>query len=364
MNTIRMAWSDLRAKDRDYVNDVLDSGWFSRKTYIPMFERDMAKLHGQKHGMMVNSGTDALRIGLATLKEVHQWRDGDEVIVPAVTFVATVNVVLQNNLKPVFVDVHKETYNMDPEKLEEAISPYAVAIIPVHLFGLPADMQKILPIARKYKLKVLEDSCETLGVHKVKGDMAAFSTYMAHMVQTGVGGVLTTNNPKYDKIARSFMNHGRTDDPDRFEFERIGYSSRVTELEAALGCAQLERLDEIQYRRRMNAAYYLGHLKDLPMQLPVLHWTEKELERGYMLFPMVLKQGSRDKFMLYMKSKGIETRQMMPLINQKPYRSLVKQSLFPVARWINENGVCLPVHQKLLDTDLRYVVKCVKEFFN
>lgn len=359
---IRMAWADFGPLEKRLVNDVIGSGWISRRKYIPQFEGAIARLHGQKFGLMLNSGTDALRIGLSTLKEVHKWPEGSEVIVPALTFVATVNAVIQNGLKPVFVDVQRFSYNLDPIQIAARIGPRSVAIIPVHLFGLPADMPAIIRIARSRGLKVLEDSCETMFVHRIQGDMAAFSTFMAHMIQTGVGGVLTTNQARYDRISRSFMNHGRSADPDKFEFERIGYSSRVTEFEGALGCGQLTRWPEILKRRqeiaRAITAGLLAKILAHEIQMP-----GGDFDSSWMLYPMVLRQGSRDRFMRYMLKQGIETRQMMPLTNQAPYQHLLKQKDYPVADWINKNGVCLPCHQKLSDKDVDYMVECVKGFF-
>ena len=362
---ITMAWSDFGKAEKKYVNAVLDSGWLSRKTYIPKFEQAIAKLHGQKFGMMCNSGTDALRIGLATLKEVDGWEDQSEVLVPAVTFVATVNAVLQVGLKPRFVDVDRCSYTIDLEQVEKSITPQTVAILPVHLFGLPVPTARLAAIGSKFKIRILEDSCEALGVHSVQGDMAAFSTYMAHMVQTGVGGILTTNDRKLDKIARSYMNHGRSDNPHRFEFERIGYSSRVTELEAALGCAQLERFAKILKRRQEIAWRLIQKLYPTDtVQLPHFGFVAPYTDlSSWMLFPLVLLKGNRDKFMAFMHKRGIETRQMMPLTDQPCYKHLVKEDDFPVAQWINKNGVCLPCHQLLTDKDVDTMAKCVQEFF-
>lgn len=356
---VTMAWADIDATSQRYVQDVLKSGWLSRRKYIPRFEHEIAKLQGQKVGVMVNSGTDALRIGLLALKEIHRWPDGSEVVIPAVTFIATANAVLQAALKPTFVDVDGRSFNLDAEKLNERITARTCAVLAVHLFGRPADLAEISKITKKRGVVLVEDSCESLGVHEVQGEWAAFSTYMAHMVQTGIGGVLTTNNPQIEEIARSLMNHGRTDNPDKFEFERVGYSSRITELEAALGCAQLKRLPQILEHRKAMAWKLWEDLHDFSqLQMPLLY-----RDSSWMLFPMILLAGHRDKFMSYMKSKGIETRQMMPLINQKRYRDQVKLGEFPIAEWINERGVCLPCHQKLTNKQVDYMIQCVKGFF-
>src|SRR3712207_6174410 len=196
------------------------------------FEQEFAELHGCRFGVMSNSGTSSLQVALQALKERHGWEDGDEVIVPAVTFVATSNIVLHNRMTPVFVDVLPDTYNIDPARIEARITERTRAIVPVHLFGLPADMDPILELARAHDLKVIEDSCEAMfATYRGRpvgsfGDVACFSTYVAHFLVTGVGGLGTTNDGELAVAMRSLINHGRdsiylsidddaTDDPDR-----------------------------------------------------------------------------------------------------------------------------------------------------
>src|SRR5687768_1588968 len=175
---------ELGAPERKYLDEVIAS---NRLSYGPMtarFERDFAELHDCRYSVFCNSGTSALHIALAALKERHGWANGDEVIVPALTFVATSNIVLHNGMVPVFVDVERDTYNLDPRLLEEKITPRTRAIIPVHLFGLPCDMDPILEVARRHDLRVIEDSCETMFAgykgRKVGslGDIGCFSTYI------------------------------------------------------------------------------------------------------------------------------------------------------------------------------------------
>ena len=190
----------------------------NRLSYGPMmqrFETELAGLHGCRFGIMSNSGTSALLLALQALKELHGWADGDEVIVPAVTFVATANIVLHNRMVPVLVDVDRLYYELRPELIEQAITPRTRAIIPVHLFGQPADMEPIIAIARKHSLKIIEDSAETMFAScngkrvGSLGDIGCFSTYVAHLIVTGVGGVNTTNEPEYAIKIRSLLNHGR-----------------------------------------------------------------------------------------------------------------------------------------------------------
>ena len=197
------------------ILSTLNKNRLSHGLLSTKFESKFSKLHNVKFAIFTTSGTDALRITVHALKRIHNWSNGDEIIVPAITFVATSNIVLQNNLKPVFVDVLPNTYNIDPQKIEEKITKKTKAIIPVHMYGLPADMNPILKIAKKHKLKVIEDSCETmLARYKGKmvgsmGDLGCFSTYVAHIITTGVGGIVTTNNPEYAIKVKSLINHGR-----------------------------------------------------------------------------------------------------------------------------------------------------------
>lgn len=161
---------EITEKERSYVLDVLANNRLSYGSYSKKFERAFAELHDMKYGIFVNSGTSALSIAIACLKELGNWHDGDEILVPALTFVATANVVLEHGLVPVFVDCQPDTYNIDPEKIEERITERTRAIMPVHLFGLAADMDPIMAIARTHNLRVIEDSCETIGVsYREKG---------------------------------------------------------------------------------------------------------------------------------------------------------------------------------------------------
>src|SRR5262249_19459450 len=205
----------ISERGKQLVMQALESNRLSAGPMMARFESEMAAAHDCKFGLMCNSGTSALHIALAALREVHGWRDGDEVLVPAVTFVASSNVVMYNNLKPVFVDVDPKTYTLDPAKIEARITPRTRAIMPVHIGGQPCDMEPIVDIAGRCNLRIVEDSCETMFVSdKGKmvgsfGDVGCFSTYVAHVITTGVGGLCTTNDPDLIVILKSLMNHGR-----------------------------------------------------------------------------------------------------------------------------------------------------------
>jgi len=383
---------DITPSERSYVLKVLRSNRLSYGPWSRRFEREFAKLHDSRFAVFVNSGTSALSIAIACLKEAGKWREGDEVIVPAVTFVATVNVVLEHHLRPVFVDVDPRTYNIDPGKIEHAITKRTRAIIPVHLFGLCADMSSIMRIARKHKLKVLEDSCETMGVRYRGrmtgsfGDISCFSTYVAHLVVTGVGGLALTKNERYAEILRSLANHGRDtiylsvdDDKDidgerfeeiihrRFRFIRRGYSFRATEMEAALGVGQLECLAQILRTRRANAKVLLNGLKAYERFLQLPWYNPRIQEHAFMMFPIVIHKDApftKMELVSVLERWNIETRDMLPLINQPVYRSLrIAQNDYPVASWINTHGFYVGCHQGLKRRDLQYMLDVFQKFF-
>ena len=389
MRSVTVGVVDIGETERKYVNDVLDSNRLSAGKYTRTFEQSFASRHDCRHGVLLNSGTSALQVALATLKEVKGWKDGDEVIVPAVTFIATSNIVLYNGMMPKFVDVDPQFYNIDPSRLEAAITPRTRAVIPVHLFGLPCDMHPILDVAQRYGLAIIEDSCETMfaryGGRSVGsfGTLACFSTYVAHLLVTGVGGIITTNSDEYALICRSLMAHGRDsiylniDDDDnvsdstlreivarRFSFVRLGFSYRLTELEAALGLAQLERADEIISRRRANAKLLTERLQQYRdfLQLPAVL---ENCDHSFMMFPIVVKDGlERDDLVNSLEKRGVETRYMLPLLNQPIYRRLFGdlEKRYPVAAWINRSGFYIGCHHMLSVEDIDYVAEVFGEY--
>ncbi len=390
MRKINVGTVTITENTRKYINDVLDTGRLSYGPFLKKLETEFAVLHQCKFGVVSNSGTSALHVALQALKEIHGWNDGDEILVPAITFVATSNIVIHNNMTPVFVDVEKEYYGVNPQKIEEKITAKTRAIIPVHLFGMPCDMEPILGIAEKYGLKIIEDSCETMYArYKGRtvgslGNVGCFSTYIAHLLVTGVGGINTTNNPEYAVKIRSLVNHGRDaiyisiDDvagrkgealkeiiDARFRFISVGHSFRVTELEGALGVAQIEILPKIIEKRRRNAAFLLENLKQFEehIQLPKIR---PETEHSFMMFPIVLRKEIKQNFIIHLEENGIETREMLPLINQPVYKRMFKisEAEYPVAKWINDCGFYIGCHQDILEDDLKQIISVFSEYFN
>lgn len=356
---VTMSWANISDQSKAYVNDVLNSGWVSRKKYIPLFEKEFSKLHAGKRGIFMNSGTDALRMSILTLKEIYKWRNGDEVIIPGLTFVATANAVLQCGLKTVFADVQKQSGNIEPKAIAARITPMTRAVLAVHLFGLPASMRAVMQIAKRFRLKVIEDSCETVGVHRLTGDMACFSFYQSHHVQCGVGGMIVTNNPHYERVARSYMNHGRIDNGSHFKFGRIGYSSRATELEAALGVGSLETLRQRLAKRKELANTYIHQLRKISQ----LNIPKLINGHSWMFMPITLNSGSRDRLLRYLRANGIESREAMPLINQPCYKGMYISGTCPNAEFWTDHGLLLPLHPLMKNMDIEYVCENIRRYF-
>jgi len=380
---------ELTNYEKELVNEVLDS---NRLTYGPMtkrFEMEFSKMHDVKHSLFMNSGTSALHVALAALKEKHGWSDGDEVIVPAVTFVATSNIVLHNKMTPIFVDVEYDTYNIDPKLIEQKISSKTRAIIPVHLLGLPAEMNPIVDLAKKYKLEIIEDSAECMfakyenkSVGSI-GTVGCFSTYVAHFLVTGVGGIATTNDSELSIDLRSLMNHGRdgiyissTDDEGlsgeeleevvnkRFSFIHVGHSFRCTEMEAAIGVGQLKRAKQIVNRRKEIADILTKNLSihsDF-MQLPS---CPPNRTHSYMLYGLVLKQEEKVNLVNYLEALNIETRDLLPLINQPIYKSLYGdlEKNYPVAEHINNNGFYIGCHSYMEESEINFIIDAFNNYF-
>ena len=380
---------ELTNYEKELVNEVLDS---NRLTYGPMtkrFEMEFSKMHDVKHSLFMNSGTSALHVALAALKEKHGWSDGDEVIVPAVTFVATSNIVLHNKMTPIFVDVESDTYNIDPKLIEQKISSKTRAIIPVHLLGLPAEMNPIVDLAKKYKLEIIEDSAECMfakyenkSVGSI-GTVGCFSTYVAHFLVTGIGGIASTNDSELSIDLRSLMNHGRdgiyissTDDEGlsgeeleevvnkRFSFIHVGHSFRCTEMEAAIGVGQLKRAKQIVNRRKEIADILTKNLSihsDF-MQLPS---CPPNRTHSYMLYGLVLKQEEKVNLVNYLEALNIETRDLLPLINQPIYKSLYGdlEKNYPVAEHINNNGFYIGCHSYMEESEINFIIDAFNNYF-
>ncbi|MFA5087933.1 MAG: DegT/DnrJ/EryC1/StrS family aminotransferase [Candidatus Omnitrophota bacterium] len=375
------------------INSLLESGRVSSGATVSEFEEKYAELIGSKEAVAVSSGTDADILALAVLYDFGAKR-GDEVIVPALSFVATGNAVLHAGFIPRFVDVDRKTLNIVPEKIEKALTKKTRAILPVHLMGKPAEMDKINEIARRHKLYVIEDAAEAHGgVYRGKnigtwGDMAAYSLYVAHIISTVEGGIVVTDRGDFAEILRSLRSHGRfckckqcimnsgavtcekrfkNGGDWRFFFERIGYSSKMNELEAAIGLGNLERYREILTKRQQNLRYLLKNFTRFSPHLNTIVEEEYE-EIGPHAFPIVLGEKTpftRDQFVDFIRKRGIDSRNLfLSMPTQCPGFQFLKNKLgdFPEAEFVGNNGIHIGVHQDLTQEHLDHFLTVTEEF--
>lgn len=364
------------------VGEVLDS---RRLSYGPLsreFEARFARLHDLHFGVLSNSGTSSLLVAIQALKSLEGWEDGDEVIVPATTFVATVNVILQSGLVPVLVDIEPGMYGIDVGLIERAITKRTQAILPVHLFGQPCDMSQLTALSSIYSLSVIEDSCETVAARHhglpvgAWGTVGCFSFYVAHHVVAGVGGMSITYDNDVALTMRSLVNHGidvsqlpsgQEYDPSwlsrEFRFNDIGHSFRISELDAAVGLGSLEDISENILTRRQNAMFLkqLIDESDLPIST---HQLRDHTEHSWMMFPLEIREGSSTRIRQFLAERGIETRAALPLVTQPAYRGLWDPRDFPVALQFVDTGFYVGCHQGLSTDDMFYIWQSLREFFS
>lgn len=395
MEKIGVGYAYVSDIEKKYVNEALDAGRLSQGDMVNRFEKEFARLHEQKYGIACNSGTSALHVALEALKEKYQWEENSEVLVPAITFIATSNACMHAGLKPIFVDVDEKTYNIDPNCIEAKITNHTVAIMPVHTFGQPCEMDTIVAIAKKHDLRIVEDCAEAhFATYKGKkigsfSDIAAFSTYVAHTITTGIGGVITTKDTELAEISRSLIAHGRactcekclasdprqvcklrmkTEIDKRFMMVRMGYSYRIGELEGALGLGQLENRDIIMNTRKENAKYLTGKLDGLQKYLQLPEYAEY-VDHSFMMYPIVVKKNApftRDELTHFIEKSNIETRPMLPLLNQPIYKKIFGdiEKDYPVAEWIDHNGFYVGCHHGLNKVQLDKIAEVIETFLS
>ena len=349
----------------DRVLDCLKTGWISSQgSYIPEFEKTFAEYCGSGYGIATSNGTTALHLALVTLG----LSPGDEVIVPALSFIATANAVTYCGARPVFVDVNPGNWTMDPEALRALISPRTKAIIPVHLYGHPADMDPILEIASEFGIWVIEDAAEAHGAeYKGKkvgslGHAGCFSFYGNKIITTGEGGMITTNREDVARLAWNLRDHAFSTER-HFWHKFVGYNYRMTNLQAAIGLAQTEQLEQFVAARRANAAYYTELLSRIPgiVTPPEAPWATNV----FWMYGILLNKEfglSRDQLRGALAARGIETRTFfIPMHCQPVYFDQYRGQRFPVAEDLCRRGLYLPSASNLTREDILAVVEAIKE---
>jgi perosamine synthetase len=364
MERIPMSAPDLDESDIQAVLEVLRSGRLALGPKAREFEELMANYIGVKYAVAVNSGTSALHILVRALG----IGSGEEVLVPSFTFSASVNAILYERATPVFVDIEPETYNLDPDDLEGKITKRTKAIMAVDVFGHPAEWDRILEIADKYNLKIIDDSCEALGAeYKGKkvgqfGDCACFAFYPNKQMTTGEGGIIVTNNPSIAKLARSLRNQGREEMGSWLEHERLGYNYRMDEMSAALGVSQLKKLEIFLEKRERVARMYTEKLKDLSWVRPPA--VKSYVRMSWFVYVITLEKGlDRDIVIRELEKEGIPARGYFSPIHLQPYIRKefgYKGGELPITEDISKRTLALPFHNNLKGEEVEEVVETLK----
>jgi dTDP-4-amino-4,6-dideoxygalactose transaminase len=357
---------------REHIEAALARNWASEGKNVEKFEQLFAQKFGYKHAVAVSSGTDADICACAVLYDLGAQR-GDEILTPALAFVATANSILAAGFMPRFVDIELETLNLDPKKLEAAIGPRTRAIQVVHTMGKPCEMDAILSIAKKHKLVVIEDSCEAHGAkYRGKtvgtiGDMGAFSFFAAHLVYSGEGGMVVTNRDDLELLCRSVKSHGRPKGTNFFDFQRLGFNSKMNDLEAALGIEGVMNFDETYRVRKENVRRLLDLTRDLT---PFCHFLKEESYEDVSphAFPIVLKKEThdRDKLYRFLESKGIQCKTLFGCLptQHKAFAWMgIKPGSFPVAEYVGKTGLHFGCHQRLTPDDLVFASEQLHTYF-
>jgi len=346
----------LVGNETAYVLDCLESTWISSAgQYVDRFQEAFADFCGARHALACTNGTTALHLALVALG----IGPGDEVLVPTLTFVATANAVTYCGAQPVFVDAEPDTWNIDPARLEAHITPRTKAIIVVHLFGNPVDMDPVLEVARRHGLRVVEDAAQAHGArYKGRrvgpiGDIGTFSFYANKIITTGEGGAVVTDDADLHARMRQLSGHGM-DRTRRYWFPIVGFNYRMTNVTAAIGLAQLEKAQWHLDRRLDVSRQYTARLQGLPQF--ELQTTRSWAHHVHWMFNVILTDAAaadRDDVMASMAGRGIETRPVFPPMHVlPPYEEVARGSAFPVADRLAARGITLPTWAGLQQDDI------------
>lgn len=351
-----------------YVSDCVTSGWISSAgKYISDFERQWADYCGMKHGISVCNGTIALELAI----EILDFPEGSEIILPDFTIISCAQAITKAGCVPVVVDCDPDTWCMDVSRIEAVITPKTRAVMPVHIYGHAVDMDPLMSLAEKYNLKVIEDAAEVHGAeYKGKkcggfGDVSCFSFFANKIITTGEGGMILTNSDELAEKLKSYRNLC-FQSKQRFLHEEIGHNFRFTNIQAALGLAQLERIEKFVERKREMAQMYKEGLASLPVQLPVEKPWAKNV---YWMYGLVIdeKTGITAKDLaVRLNEKGIETRPFFLGMHEQPVfrkAGLFQGISLPTTERISRYGLYLPSGQAITDDQINNVIAALKSIF-
>jgi dTDP-4-amino-4,6-dideoxygalactose transaminase len=364
---------DLDSSDLRYISRPIRSKWLTMGKLTEKFEQRFAKLIGTRYAVFVNSGTAALHLACRALG----LGPGDEVICPALTFVATANAILYVSAKPVFADIKGvDDLNISAEEIEKRITRRTRAIIVVHYAGYPCEMDRIKKLARKYRLYIIEDAAHAIGAWYKRracgtwGDMGAFSFYPTKNLTTAEGGMVVTNNPALMHKVRLLRSHGVTADTWKrhrqgaigYDVAELGYNFRPSEINAALGLSQLDKLAQNNRRRARLTAHYRRRLESTPgIVIPFLN---NKATPAYHLFPVVLEKSvDRSRLIKRLKQRGIQTSIHYPPVHQfSYYRKLYRNNIqLPNTEYIGRHQLSLPLFPQMKTAQVDYIVRCLEK---
>jgi perosamine synthetase len=364
---IYLSRPDISEKDIQAVVQVLKTPNLALGPKLAEFEKKIAAYVGTKYAVSVNSGTSALFL---CVKALGIGKD-DEVITTPFTFIASTNCILMVDAKPVFVDIDTENLNIDPKKIEEKITKKTKAILPVAVFGNPAGMDSVCKIARKHNLPVIEDSCEALGSELngkktgTFGTVGTFAFYPNKQITTGEGGMIVTDNEKIACLCTSLRNQGRGKGGGWLAHERMGYNFRMSDINAALGIAQLERIEEIIEKRQRVAGWYQEILAD--DERTIVPKVPKGCKVSWFVFVIRLKEpysSKRNAILNAMQAEGIQVSNYFPPVTLQPFmveKFGCKDGDFPVADGVCKNTIALPFYNNLGKDEVALVCKTLKK---
>lgn len=345
------------------ATEVIESGWYLNGVQNERFEDALCKLTGSPYAIAVANGLDALRLILRAYKEMGVIKEGDEVIVPANTYIATILAITDNGLTPVLVEPSLDTYNIEINNIEAAITPRTKAIMIVHLYGRAVWSKKLEDIAKKHNLKIIEDNAQAIGAeyNGIKtgnlGDAAGFSFYPGkNLGALGDSGAVTTKDPDVARIVRAVANYGST---KKYVNDYMGLNSRMDEMQAAFLTVKIGHLHEENRRRRKVADYFLNNIKNTKITLP--EQPLDPLEHVYHLF--VVRTENRDALQKHLEERGIQTLIHYPIPPHKQacYKELNSLSL-PITEMIHKQVLSIPISSVLTDDEATQIVKAINEY--
>lgn len=361
---IPLARPYIDGREEELVRDVLHSGRLSLGPMLTQFEDMFAQYIGTRHAVACSSGTAGLHVAAITAG----WTNGDQVITTPFSFIASANVIPYVGATPVFADVDPHTFTLDPDAVSEALTPQTAGLLPVHIFGWPADMQPFNMLADQHGLTIVEDACEALGAQRddvmigSQGSPAVFAFYANKQMTTGEGGMLVTDDDAQAAQWRSLINQGRADSGQWLAHDRIGYNYRLSDIASAVGVAQLEKLDRMLQMRSQVASEYTRLLAKQPgVTVP---FSEAGCDRSWFVYWVMLDEGvDRNAVMQHLTDAGIQSKPYLPCIHlQEPYRKLgFGEGMFPVAESISRRTLALPFYPTLPpSSQLRVIEKLGK----